>query len=295
VTPAPEPEVATPSRLRRPSSRLPYFDPILAMLSLDEAEFVATSGLHVHWGYWHDPCSAHRSADDFARAQELMSRHLCDLAGVEAGEAVLDAGCGFGGTVASLNERLGGVTLIGINTDERQVSRARRQVVARPGNSVGFVVGDACTLPFADASFEHVLAVECIMHFPSRLNFMREARRVLRPGGQLTISDFSPIVSVPKPLTRLFGVLNSSVSRTYGPSDITYTCNDYHRLAKESGFRSMTVDDITLNTLPTYPVVRRLIRKAIGRETDWVTFFLEWLSRSGIVRYLILSFSAEDE
>src|SRR5438034_5931485 len=43
---------------------------------------------------------------------------------------------------------------------------------------------DACALPFPDASFDRVLAVECIFHFPSRLRFLKEAARVLKPGGR---------------------------------------------------------------------------------------------------------------
>ena len=39
-----------------------------------------------------------------------------------------------------------------------------------------------------DAAFDRVLAVECIFHFPSRLQFLKEACRVLRPGGLLALS-----------------------------------------------------------------------------------------------------------
>lgn len=290
MTSTPESPQRSHDRPRRPSNRLPYFDPILNKLRQGDPDFIAASGLHVHWGYWPDPRVARRSVHDFAWAQEGMDMHLCDRAGINPGKVVLDAGCGFGGTIASLNQRLNGVTLHGLNIDERQLERAQRQVIARPGNSVLFVVGDACELPFADAAFDHVLAVECIMHFPSRLHFMREARRVLRPGGRLTISDFCPVMSVPRLLTWMLAFLDSSVKRTYGPSNITCTRTEYRKLALQAGFSTMTDEDITANTLPTYPVVRKLIRRAYGRETSWVTFALEWLSRTGLVRYMILSF-----
>ena len=294
MTAAPARRERPEGRLHRPANRLPYFDPILERLRQGDPEYIATSGRHVHWGYWPEPRATLRTAEDFARAQEAMSVHLCDRAGIRDGQAVLDAGCGFGGTLDSLNERLEQMTLRGINIDERQLERARQQVIARPGNSVSFVLGDACRLPFADASFDHVLAVECIMHFPDRLRFLEEARRVLRPGGRLTVSDFCPIVGLPAALTRLLAFLNAAVTRTYGPSNVLTTRSGYASLGRRAGFASVAGEDITANTLPTYPIVRRLIRQGIGWETDWVTAGIEWLSRARLLRYLILSFATPD-
>jgi SAM-dependent methyltransferase len=51
------------------------------------------------------------------------------------------------------------------------------------------VCGDACRLPFRDATVDGVISVEAAFHFRSRADFFREARRVLRPGGVLTMSD----------------------------------------------------------------------------------------------------------
>lgn len=49
------------------------------------------------------------------------------------------------------------------------------------------VNGDACCLPFRDASFETVFCVNAVHHFPDKRAFVTEARRVLRTGGVLAI------------------------------------------------------------------------------------------------------------
>jgi ubiquinone/menaquinone biosynthesis C-methylase UbiE len=283
---------ATTARPPRPSNRLPYFDPILEKLQEGDADFVAVSGRHVHWGYWPNPAAAHGTLADWAVAQEVMSVYLCDQAGIVSGQSVLDAGCGFGGTLASLNERLDQMTLLGVNIDERQLERAQAQVVARTDNSVRFIQANACELPLASASVDSVLAVECIMHFPSRLHFFQEARRVLRPGGRLTVSDFCPIRPLPNGLMSALAIVRPTVNRSYGQTHLRTTVRGYRSMARRTGFRPVLEDDITANAMPTYPAIYQFLRRDFGLETDLVTRVLEWSSRLGLVRYMILSYQA---
>ncbi|MCW5871738.1 MAG: class I SAM-dependent methyltransferase, partial [Candidatus Eremiobacteraeota bacterium] len=135
--------------------QLPYFDIILARLESGDPEFVEAFHRHVHFG-------AYFGNESPAEAMEQLTQLLIDLAEIQPGEAVLDVGCGFGGTLMSLKEQFPANALTGLNIDPRQLEVARRRC---PG--VDFVQGDACAMPFPDASFDRVLAVECIFHFPS--------------------------------------------------------------------------------------------------------------------------------
>lgn len=133
--------------------RLPYFDGLFAELANSNSSIEKRFGRHVHWGYWPDPAKAlGDDDDDFARAAEQLTRELTALAGIAEGQTVLDTGCGFGGTIASLNARFDDLHMIGLNIDARQLSRAQKLVRPLRRNSLSFCQADACVLPFADSS-----------------------------------------------------------------------------------------------------------------------------------------------
>jgi SAM-dependent methyltransferase len=275
------------------SAGLPYFDILLAGLEQGKPGVTAVFGAHVHWGYWGPGDRVDDSIAGFAAAAERMSFAVANAAGARDGQRILDVGCGFGGTVAHLDRRLSGVEIVGLNIDPRQLERARAQVQARAGNSVSFVEGDACALPFPDASFDTVLALECAFHFPSRRRFFEEAARVLRPGGRLAVSDFVP-ARIAAPALRFQDlVFGRYVERVSGPTDIQITREQYQALGRDAGLRVDRLVDITENTLPTYAALRRVIEEA-GTHVGTALFgarALEAVCRLRLLRYLILPFT----
>jgi len=273
---------------------LPYFDLLLGRIAEGDAEVERGFGEHVHWGLWPDPAAADpTSADDYAAAAERLSLALIGMAGMRPGDRVLDVGCGFGGTLALLRRDLPGLGLTGLNIEDRQLRRAAGLARARPGAPPAFVAGDACALPFADGSFDRLLAVECIFHFPSRLAFLREARRVLRPGGSLVLSDFllKPAIA---PLGRLSALPGLRRLNLFGRCDLSATNGAYRALAAETGLVLSEIRDVTRETLPTYAFLRHLLAGQRPVPAAWlgraVVGWLDFTSRRRLLRYGLLRF-----
>jgi ubiquinone/menaquinone biosynthesis C-methylase UbiE len=266
---------------------LPYFDIVLEQLRLENQAFKKAFGRHVHWGLWDDPSKADGTVEDFVQASERLCQRVCDASRIRDGMDVLDVGCGFGGTIASLNERFHSLSLTGLNIDERQLERARAEVKPSAGNRVSFVEGDACKLPFEASSFDVVLAVECIFHFPDRQQFLTEARRVLRPGGRLALSDITlaqePIASLK---TRIQQIITQG---TYGQGGASVVASRYAELASKAGLKIVEEEDVSHKILPTYAFVESLFA-GVNQGAVAATGLLREQAESGQLRYVILAF-----
>lgn len=106
-----------------------------------------------------------------------------------AGERALDVGSGTGDDVIELAGVVGPLgTALGIEPHAGLRSEADRRAAAA-GQRASFVDGDACALPFPDASFDVVRCERVLQHLPDPARAVREMIRVLRPGGRIALID----------------------------------------------------------------------------------------------------------
>jgi ArsR family transcriptional regulator len=100
---------------------------------------------------------------------------------------VLDAGSGDGTIAAVLAPRCRSVTCLDRSDKVLQAARRRLSGLA----NVAFAPGDLRALPFPDDSFNHVLLLNVLTYTKEPAVVLREAARVLRPGGDLTVSTLA--------------------------------------------------------------------------------------------------------
>lgn len=183
------------------------------------SKYYANSGFY-NFGYW--------GAE--AKSQTEASQALVDLLTekiILKGGRILDVACGVGASTRRLLASYPADMISAINISELQLAQARKNVP-----ECIFIQMDAARLEFPDSFFNAVICVEAAFHFNTREAFLREAFRVLKPGGFLVLSDIlfrtlaAPLASffhVPRAnlLTNIKGYRSQLEAIGYEEVDIT--------------------------------------------------------------------------
>jgi ubiquinone/menaquinone biosynthesis C-methylase UbiE len=139
--------------------------------------------------------------------------------------AILDVGCGTGALLKAILTARPEVRAIGVDLSAKMLGVARERL----GDRAQLRVGDAEHLPLPDASFDLIVCVDSVHHYPHPETALREMARVTRPGGGLVIGEWR----VATPLRQLMNVL---LPRTSGGDVRIYTGRELSELAASAGF-----------------------------------------------------------
>lgn len=115
---------------------------------------------------------------------------LVDTARIDAGERVLDIGCGTG--IAALAAAGRGATATGIDINAGMLAVARRKAP-----DLSWIEAPAEDLPFAEGAFDVVLCQFALMFFADRTRALREMARVTRPGGRIALATWEAVERSP--------------------------------------------------------------------------------------------------
>ncbi len=189
-------------------------------------------------------------------ASENMMERLLGLLRKREG-LILDVGCGLGGSTQYLTRYYSPEHVHGINISAYQLDECRRRV---PESHFHLMPAEALTFP--DGMFDTVISVEAACHFQGRREFISEAMRVLKPGGELVVADI------------LFHAEPSSFGKMLSGQEIYRSLDEYRALWQSCGFVDITFQDVTRECWKGFSeyIKKLTMRRVLERDIDAPTF-----------------------
>lgn len=211
----------------------------------DAFYFHVWGGEDIHVGIYERPDEA--IFDASRRSTEAVARKL----GLGKGDHILDLGAGYGGAARWMAERFG-CKVTCLNLSDVQNDRNRKLSSERKLDDLIEVVHGAFEkLPFEAERFDHVWSQDAFLHSGDKPAVIREAARVLKPGGHLVFTDPMQADEVPE------GALDAVLARIH--LDHLGSFARYRELAESSGLQVAGIDDLSEQLPRHYARVREVL------------------------------------
>lgn len=182
---------------------------------------------------------------------------------LDADKKVLDMGAGYGG-VARYLAKTYGCQVVALNLSERENERDRKMNQEQGlDHLIEVWDGSFESVEADDASFDVVWSQDSILHSSERDQVIAEAARVLKPGGELIMTDPMQVDDCPE------GVLQPVYDRIHLPS--LGSIEFYRETAKQNGLEELEVEEMTENLVKHYGRVRRELEQNRDSITDKVS------------------------
>ncbi len=157
------------------------------------------------------------------------------IASLKEGETVLDLGSGAGFDCFLAANKVGKTgTIIGVDMTPEMIDKARENAEKGGYGNVEFRLGEIEHLPAPDNSVDVVIS-NCVINLsPEKEKVLREAYRVLKPGGRIAISDLALLKELPQ---KIRNSLNAYVGCVAGAIPV----EKYKSSVEAAGFKDIRV------------------------------------------------------
>ncbi len=237
----------------------------------------------LHYGFWD------KGTKSYAQAMLNENKFLANLARIKATDKVLDAGCGIGGSSIWLAKNIG-THITGINISDKQLIKARELASRhRVSDKVKFILLDYTNTDFSDDSFDVVWAIESVCHAENKIDFLKEAYRILKRGGRLILADGFLMRDVLKSEDTLYkdfleGLALPNISQF----------SEFKKLMEEAGFKNIKSFDKTKDVKKTSAILyrRSLLAYPFAKIGSWLRFMPETVTKNapaGLAQYKMVN------
>lgn len=128
-------------------------------------------------------------ANTLSKALKELNRTMAAMCEINEDSHILDAGCGVGGTAIYMASNFG-ARVTGITLSPEQLAIAKKNAEkAKLSHLLHFELGDYSNTNFEDHTFDVVIGMESICYAEPKLDFLKEAFRLLKKGGRIVLAE----------------------------------------------------------------------------------------------------------
>ena len=246
-----------------------------------------TTPLWLNYGYW-------KGVDTQDKACRQLADLLAEAAHMSRGHHVLDCGFGFAEQDFHWLATREPAHITGVNITPLHIDFAQKRIDGRGlARRMTLRLASATDLPFPEQTFDCVVALESAFNFDTRDDFLKEAFRVLKPGGWFAAADVLPLPGALQPPWR-----SLILKRFAWPVANCYDRNVYGQKLENLGFVNVCEQSIREYVFPGFRAYAEARARGAARDAkiaipqsdfDTVRGDLWFRISAGIGDYAIMS------
>jgi ubiquinone/menaquinone biosynthesis C-methylase UbiE len=249
------------------------------------------AGGFLSFGYWD------KGVTDYYTAAKHLLSYVLRNSGIRRPEVILNVACGYGTETISIYKRFHPEKIIAIDITETHIEFARK-AVEKSACNIDFQIKNACRTGFPDSYFSHIIGIEGPAHFNTRNDFIREAYRVMKPGGHLILTDIIAQDNKFRSNPLKMVIARFCSKRWHMPYENWIDAEEYRHLLEKTGFSVEKIEIIGDKVYPGFSssnlrfasIINAIKTRGlfVGFGLTAISWLLGFLYRKKMVDYIFL-------